>query len=365
MRHAFKHYSRPCPAHESMSLASRVWYGAGPAARASRVTLLPASWLYGTVMRLRAWSFRHLPGGIAQSPLPALSIGNLSVGGTGKTPIAAWAAARLREAGASPAIVMRGYGGDEPLVHARLNPGIAVISATDRISGAAQARDHGADCVILDDAFQHQRISRVADWVLVAAEQWTDHLRVLPAGPLREPLGALRRASLIIVTRKSASTSDAERVEASLAERAAEVPVARIHLAAGPIVEALTEQPLPAETLTGRRVLAVAAIGNPDSFFAQLRELGAHVTERAFSDHHAFDALDVRTLASEARAYDAVVCTLKDAVKLAPQWTPAFSPLWYVSQHAMIESGKGVLDRALATILAARRVVETTAGPPA
>src|SRR5258707_11655938 len=116
-------------------------------------------------MPSRPGSFLHRPGGTAQSPLPALSIGTLPGGGTGKTPIAAWAAARLREAGASPAIVMRGYGGDEPLVHARPNPGIAVISATDPISGAAQARDHGAHCLILDHAFQHQRIPRVAGWV--------------------------------------------------------------------------------------------------------------------------------------------------------------------------------------------------------
>lgn len=348
-----------------MSLSSRTWYGDDVLARASRLVLLPASWLYAAGMRVRAWRFRHVPGSIARSPLPALSIGNLTVGGTGKTPIAAWAAARLREAGAAPAIVMRGYGGDEPLVHARLNPGIAVISAADRAAGAAEARDHGADCVILDDAFQHQRISRVSDWVLVAAEQWTDDLRVLPAGPLREPLSALRRANLIVVTRKSASATDAGRVETSLLKHAAGVPIARIHLAAGPVVEALTEQTVPTESLAGKRVLCVAAIGNPASFFAQLRALGAVVTERAFSDHHAFSALDVKALASEARAYDAVVCTLKDAVKLAPQWTPAFSALWYVSQHAMIESGGDALDRALATILAARRVVTTTAGPPA
>src|SRR5258708_36306661 len=94
--------------------------------RPPRSTLFP----YTTVMRLRAWSFRHLPGGIAQSPLPALSIGNLSVGGTGKTPIAAWAAARLREAGASPAIVMRGYGGDEPPLPTAPNPGITRTPAT-------------------------------------------------------------------------------------------------------------------------------------------------------------------------------------------------------------------------------------------
>ena len=195
-----------------MSAVQTIWYGDGAGARAARVALSPASWLYEAGVRLRDWRYSQSGDAVHASAIPVLSLGNITVGGTGKTPVAAWAAAQLRDRGAHPAIVMRGYGDDEPLVHARLNADVPVIVDADRVHGAERAREMGADCVILDDGFQHRRIARIADWVLVAAERWRDDLRVLPSGPLREPLSALRRANVLVVTRKSASRADAEEI---------------------------------------------------------------------------------------------------------------------------------------------------------
>ncbi|HEX5971196.1 MAG TPA: tetraacyldisaccharide 4'-kinase, partial [Gemmatimonadaceae bacterium] len=135
----------------------RVWYDRSLASRLARGALAPAGWLYAGATTVRN---RLYDAGVLRSrapSLPVLAVGNLSVGGTGKTPVAAWAAARLLEAGAHPAIVLRGYGGDEPLVHQQLNPAAVVVADADRLRGVDRARAAGADCAILDDAFQHRR----------------------------------------------------------------------------------------------------------------------------------------------------------------------------------------------------------------
>jgi tetraacyldisaccharide 4'-kinase len=285
------------------------------------------------------------------------------VGGTGKTPLAAWAAARLAAAGARPAVVLRGYGDDEPLVHAKLNPEVIVVADPDRVRGVERARTQGADCAILDDAFQHRRIRRTADWVLVAAEQWRDGLRSLPAGPQRESAASLRRADVLVVTRKSAPREVADEVAGALASSLrAGAGVAICHLAPYAIVDARSGAREPLSWLDGREVTAVAAVGAPDAFFAQLAAQGATLEPLAFADHHAFDAADVARIARSGARHAGVVCTLKDAVKLAPLWPPSGPPLWYVSQRAVVERGGAVLDASLEVILAARVAAPPTAG---
>ena len=340
----------------------QVWYGHSPASRLVRGALTPASWLYAAATTLRnrlydAGTLRSLP-----PALPVLAVGNLSVGGTGKTPVAAWAAARLLEAGARPAIVLRGYGGDEPLVHQKLHPGAVVVADADRLRGVERARAAGADCAILDDAFQHRRIRRAENWLLVAAEQWRPAQRCLPAGPLRESFAAMERASLIVVTRKSAEREQAERTATRLAERAAGIPLAIFHLAPDGLRRVRDEVAAPLAALDGARVLAIAAVGAPGEFFAQLRANGARVEEAPYRDHHAFDIGDVELLAARATTQDLVVCTLKDAVKLAPLWPQNGPELWYVSQTAVVEHGADVLGHSLMHLLAARVGAPQTAG---
>jgi tetraacyldisaccharide 4'-kinase len=259
-------------------------------------------------------------------------------------------------------VVLRGYGGDESLVHERLNPGALVVSDADRVRGTRAAQASGADCVVLDDAFQHRRLARTADWVLVPAERFARTAHVLPAGPLREPTSALARADVVIVTRKSASPALAEST-ADRIESTTHVGAAIVHLAPSALVDARDGASRPLDALRDARVVAVAAIGEPEAFFAQVRALGARSVDTVpFRDHHAFRAADVERLLRAASASDAVVCTLKDAVKLAPLWPAGLVPLWYLSQRAEVERGTQLLDASLALVLAARASTPSTAG---
>jgi tetraacyldisaccharide 4'-kinase len=340
----------------------RVWYDDSLSSRLARGALAPASWAYAGVTALRNRLYDSGTLESCQPALPVLAVGNLSVGGTGKTPVAAWAAARLLEAGARPAIVLRGYGGDEPLVHQRLNPGAVVVADADRLRGVERARAEGADCAILDDAFQHRRIRRTEDWLLVAAEQWRPGQRCLPAGPLRESVAAVARASLIVVTRKSSPREQAERVATELAAAGAGAPLAIAHLAPDGLRRVRGDSFAPLTRLNGARVLAIAAIGAPSEFFAQLRAHGARVDEAAYRDHHAFEGRDVQSLTTRGAAHELIVCTLKDAVKLAPLWPQNGPELWYVSQTAVVEHGADALDASLTNLLAARVGAPPTAG---
>ena len=340
----------------------RVWYGESVAARLARAALRPAELLFSGAVRLRGSLYDHGWLRSHASPLPALAIGNVSVGGTGKTPVAAWAVARLRDRGARPAVVLRGYGGDEPLVHQALNPGVPVIADPDRVRGARAALEAGADCVVLDDAFQHRRLARTADWVLVSAERFDRATHLLPAGPLREPHRAIARADVVIVTRKTESASRAADVAERL-EAEWRVAAAVVHLAPDGVVDALDATRRSLDALRDIPVLIVAGVGAPELFFDQLREHGMldpHVI--AYGDHHAFTAADVQVILRTAARAQAVVCTLKDAVKLAPLWPRDGLPLWYVSQRADVERGAQMLDASLASILAARASAPSTAG---
>ena len=247
-------------------------------------------------------------------------------------------------------------------MHRTLNPSAVVVADADRLRGVARAKDAGADCAILDDAFQHRRIRRTENWLLVAAEQWRSGQRCLPAGPLRESPAAVARASLIVVTRKSSALEHAERVGALLAERATGVPLAIFHLAPDGLRRVRDDAVAPLDLLRGARVLAIAAVGAPGEFFAQLRAHGALLDEAAYRDHHAFDAADVQALVARGAVRELVVCTLKDAVKLAPLWPQNGPELWYVSQTAVVEHGGDVLGASLMNLLAARVGAPPTAG---
>ena len=330
-----------------------VWYGTGAGPSLARASLAPLAVAYDTVMSARnAWYDRA--GHARPTAVPALSVGNLSVGGTGKTPMSAWCAARLQAMGASPAIVLRGYGDDEPAVHRILNPQVPVIATPDRVLGTARARSSGADVVVLDDAFQHRRAARVADLVLLSADRWRADAAVLPAGPWRESPAGLRRATVLVVTRKAATRAAAAAVAAWAARQAPRVPVAHVQLVFDALVRADTpDDRLSLAALGDADVVAVAGVGDPQAFAAQLSAAGARVTLRAFADHHPYTERDVADLVRLAGTR-LVVTTLKDAVKLSPRWPRTAPPLRYVSQRVVVEDGGAALDGALAAVLAAR-----------
>ena len=336
-----------------------LWFGESPSARAGRAALAPLAAAWGGVAAARNALYDRGVLRSAGPALPALSVGNLSAGGTGKTPVAAYLARALRRLGATPAIVMRGYGDDEPKVHALLNPDVPVFAGSDRFAGARAARDAGCDVVVLDDAFQHRRVRRVVDLVLVAAEQWTRPPRLLPVGPYREPPSALDRASLVLITRKSQDAAGARAVRDELRRiTSAPVGIAALRLDALRMATGGTETRA-LSFLTGARFLAVAGVGAPAAFAKQLEAEGGRVTLAAFRDHHAFTATEAVALARRAEGMDFVVCTLKDAVKLGPLWPRAAPSLWYVSQRIDLEDGEQRLDDELRRLLDARHAAHT------
>jgi tetraacyldisaccharide 4'-kinase len=331
------------------SAVARIWESSSLAARAARAALRPAAWGYAAVVAARNAAYDR--GWLRSSALalPSISVGNLTVGGTGKTPVSAYIAARLVEHGLKPAIVMRGYGDDEALVHARLNPDVPVVIAADRVRGAADARAMGRDVVVLDDAFQHRRAKRDVDVVLLSADR-AGPVRPLPAGPWREPLASLARASLIVVTRKGASLVRARELLAHARRYAPRAGCAIIHLAANRLTGWGSGGELEASALRDKKVLAIAAIGDPHAFAAQLTEAGARVQLVAERDHHAWSAGDAASLARRAAAVGVAICTLKDAVKLGPVWPREAPPLWYLSQRVEVEFGAADFDRMLTTL---------------
>jgi tetraacyldisaccharide 4'-kinase len=344
-------------------LVGRVWYGSDALASAARAILVPAERVFGGLVGARdiLYDAGWLPA--RETAVPAVSIGNLTVGGTGKTPVAAWIARGLQTRGAHPAVVLRGYGHDEPLVHQTLNPTIPVIVNADRVAAVAEAARQGADVVVLDDAFQHRRVQRLADLVLVSADQWTPIVRLLPAGPWREPLRAVRRATLIIVTRKAASDDVVESVHERLAQVAPAVPRVSVRLDPGELVRAgVGGETKSLQSLRGATVQSVLSIGDPASFIRQMEARDIRVIASIFPDHHAFAGPDVERIARGFRPDDVVICTLKDAVKLAPHWPRLAPPLWYVSQQVMVERGVGGLERVLDDLAVSRSSASPTAG---
>lgn len=327
----------------SERLIERRWESTSPGSRALRVALGPLAFAYGLVMRARNAAYDR--GMLRSFPLglPTISIGNLTVGGTGKTPIASWFAARLLELGARPAILLRGYGGDEVLVHRLLTPGAMVIAGADRLRSAAAAKQQGATVIVLDDGFQHRRVRRDADLVVISADRHR-HLRLLPAGPWREPMESLRRATHIVVTRKRTTPLHAREVLGYASRMAPAAATAIVNLAGDTLVQWGTHLRCPVESLSGKVTLAISAIGDPRAFESQLRVVGTRTASRMFRDHHAFTVREVGKLAYEATAADFTVCTLKDAVKLAPLWPPSAPPLWYLSQRVSIELGADALE---------------------
>ncbi|GAB1341396.1 tetraacyldisaccharide 4'-kinase [Gemmatimonas sp.] len=362
-----------------------VWYADGALPAVLRAALAPLSMVFGYVVSSRN---SRLDRELATAALPAMSIGNLTVGGTGKTPVSSWFAARMLARGAKPAIVLRGYGDDEWRVHQLLTPAVGVTVNPDRRAAMERAKAQGADCAVLDDAFQHRRARRVSDIVLVSVDRFQSPLRLLPAGPYREGWPALRRATAVVLTVKAAGDTDVERVARVVREVAPSIPLAVVRLVPDrvcrvqPVAFAVdvAEQPSTAVFsscavtengneshevgwLRDRSVLLTSAIADGDALERQVVSLGARLVRHLrFPDHYDFSADDVTRVVRAAEGAEGVLCTLKDAVKLAPLWPRAAAPLWYLSQTLVVERGAEVLERECDRVLAARDATVPTVG---
>ncbi len=336
------------------NLMPRLWTARGAPARAARWALAPAATAYGLAVAVR----RHAYGAgwltARPLPLPSVAVGNLAVGGAGKTPIAGWVARRFQAHGLTPGILLRGYGADEGDVHRRDVPGAVVVEDPDRRRGARRAHAAGAEVLVLDDAFQRLDVRRDLDVVLVAAESRAASQRLLPAGPWREPLGTLRHADLVVVTRKAASPSDAARLADRLAETT-DAPLAVAHLALATFTGLSSGRVVARDALAGARVVAAAGIADPETFAAQLTALGAHVTLLRRRDHHPWTRADVELLLHVRQKLDYVVVTAKDAAKLRRVWPADAEEPIVASLDVDWERGEGLVTAALAQLVSARR----------
>lgn len=295
----------------------RSWDGqSGPLGRLMIGLLVPTEIFYRGAVALRNRMYDRGFLSQSESGIPVISVGNLAVGGTGKTPVASWLLAHLTTMGHRPALVTRGYGSDEILLYKVRNPGVSVVARKSKIKGVAQAEREGAEVAVLDDGFQHRSAKRDVDIVLLAAEQGTSG-PLLPRGRFREPMSALSRADAIVVTRKVATEEEARAVGRTAIDRAPGAVLGQIHLG-GDAWTAL-EGDLEAEAYSGPPagdLLAVSSIAEPDTFHEMVRSRASGVVEgMAFPDHHPFSHKDVHRIVERA-AGRSVVITEKDAVKL-------------------------------------------------
>ena len=336
-------------------LAQWVWWSGAAPARAARGVLLPLAFAYRTVMSARAGAYAR--GWLRRRPLPlpSVAIGNLAVGGAGKTPLAAWTAAFFARRGARPGILLRGYRGDEQAVHQRLVPEAIVVANADRLKGAETARAQGAKVLVLDDAYQRLDVGRDVNVAVISTESSPPrHVAwPLPAGPWREDWGALERADVIVVTRRRAAVAEARALAGRLAARWPRAVVATVHLALDGLVALRSGRRLELAQLAHKDVVVAAGIADPVSFAAQVRATGARVQLLAYQDHHGYPPSDVARLARAAKEADYVVVTEKDAVKLRSRWrsdvpepfVAALAVRWETNGDAVERVLEGVLTR--------------------
>ena len=301
---------------------------AGVVAGLARAGLAALALPYAAAVTIRNAAYDRGLAATRRAAVPVVSVGNLTLGGTGKTPLVAWVAGRCVAAGRRPAIVSRGYGArrgqtsDEAAELALVLPAVPHVADRDRAAAAAEAVARGADAIVLDDGFQHRRLARDLDIVAVDATDPFGCGHIFPRGLLREPLAGLRRAHAVVLTRADAVDASQRRaIMTALADICRDAkPRAWAEATHAPRrLRTASNEHLPLDSLRGRRVAAFCGIGNPAAFRLALERLGADLIDfRTYPDHHAYSAADAAAVASwatTARA-DLVVTTLKDLVKV-------------------------------------------------
>jgi tetraacyldisaccharide 4'-kinase len=364
------------PARAPELWLQQAWHGrASPVVRAG---LSAAAAAYRAALTARSASYRIGLLSTRGLPVPVISVGNVTVGGTGKTPLAEVVLLALREMGARPALISRGYGrrtrgvrivadggglrlgardgGDEPVLLAERLPGVPIVVGESRYeAGAVAVRTCFADALVLDDGFQHRTLYKDLEIVVVSGSAPWGNGRLFPRGSLREPLSALKRAGLVVVTNPptAASTSDIAH-ELRLRSSAATVLSGAYHptsLRRGDHVRA--EAP---EALHGRKVLMLAGLAAPGGFIATAEGLGAEVAGLAeFADHHWYTPGDLARVAARVRetGAEAVLTTEKDWVRLR-EMPLGDVPFWVLSVRLDLGADSAALAQVLSETL--RRV---------
>ena len=316
---------------------------------------------YGAAVRWRNLAFDRGWYRVHRADVPVISVGNLTTGGTGKTPLVAWLVHQLEQLGASPAILSRGYrsvdsqANDEKLVLDRLCPGVPHIQNPDRVAGAGAALADGVcNLLVLDDGFQHRRQHRDLDLVLIDALNPWGYGRLLPRGLLREPLSSLRRAGLVVITRVDQADAAALQAIRETIARYTPAPIAEVAFVPTRLMNT-TGDSLPLGLLHQKRIGACCGIGNPQAFLRTLTAIGAPPASenfRSYPDHHHYTARDQAELTDWARLHglELLVVTQKDLVKL-PVTHLGRVPLWAVEIGAEFRSGGDAVEMLLKALV--------------
>jgi tetraacyldisaccharide 4'-kinase len=326
------------------SFFQRIWYDGSFAYR----MLLPLSWLFAGLVSIRRCLYRRGVLNTVRVNRPVIVVGNITVGGTGKTPVTIWLARQLKERGMNPGVISRGYGGsvgdnplqvtgdsdptvvgDEAVLMARRSD-CPVVVHPNRIRAAQDLSMLGVDVVISDDGLQHYRLARDYEIAVIDGARGFGNGHMLPAGPLREPLSRLASVDRAILN-KSVMRSDR-----AIDDLPKDLPLTEFYLKGTSARSLDDSEDVPLEIFAGKEVHAVAAIGNPGRFFTFLESHGMQVIEHAFPDHAKLTEADIR--------YDDdldVLMTEKDAVKCAAL---EVDKCWYVPVTVDVDEPQDWLD---------------------
>ena len=353
--------------------ATRLYHSALPTHAPSltaRLGLALPTAAWAAVARVRRWAYGRGLLTAQRLALPTLSVGNLTVGGTGKTPMVAWLVERLAERGFPAAVLTRGYGrdeshrtrlvragetvdprlcGDEPAMLARrfaeTAPSTFVAVSADRYEAGRMLADRAdPEYLILDDGFQHMQLRRSLNIVLLDSRRPFGNGYTLPLGRLREPVSSLRDADIVLITRSRAGHEHTALYEA-VREASPGAKIFRSRAVAKDLVEAGTEKAHPIDSLAGKRVACFCGIGNASAFFRQGRELGCEVVlERAYRDHHRYSHRDLEELArsAEAAGTEALLTTSKDVMNLGEAALPI--PTYALRIDLVVDAAEELLE---------------------
>jgi tetraacyldisaccharide 4'-kinase len=331
----------------------------------ARVALTLLSWPYRGVVRLRNYLYSSGLWETHSVSATVISVGNLTTGGTGKTPLVVWLCRLLQQRQLRCAILTRGYRtprgelSDEPALLTAQCPGVPVIINPDRVEGAGEAIwRHDTQVLVMDDGFQHRRLARDLDIVAIDATLPFGYERVLPAGLLREPITGLERAHVVVLTRCDQASDDMlQQIEEVVHQVNPDLVVARsIHVPTR--IKTLEGTEIGLEQVSGCRIFAFCGLGNPQSFFRTVDRLGGvPAGSQVFDDHYRYtdDDLDqVREHAVERQA-GLILTTQKDWTKIEKlRLPPSRPPLAYLAVELQITAGAQVLTALIDQILGDR-----------
>jgi tetraacyldisaccharide 4'-kinase len=355
----------------------------GPFTSAVRLLLSIVAVFYGAGIWLRNWlfdggqvkSYAVTTAGLVtsdrtQATTPVISVGNITVGGTGKTPLVIWLCNLFHEQNVNCAILTRGYKAskdtnDEPGMLAKNCPGSAVVINPDRLAGAIEAvKKHKAQVLIMDDGFQHRQLHRDVDIVTIDAMLPFGYGRMLPAGLLREPASALKRAQAVVITRCDlVSRNNLTELMATINRINPNLIVAQtIH---SPVLAISSDKQIPVEELKGKKIYAFCGIANPEAFLATVGLVGANIVgSKIYDDHHNYTVNDVNDIYRDAAKLGAqiILTTEKDYNKISsPASGRSDLVLAYLAVRLQFVEGpdgiRDLIERSLAGKMPRKRTV--------